>query len=154
MRQFPLCIFLIALLSSFFACSSDAKLVDKSKTKYGQIKFYIEKSKDKQNIQRIYALVDSSNNTNFYSYYPDRIVKTIEGEKQLTYTVFYGQLPEMFDTKTYQMFSPLDSLILLQGDNILDSLRLNNFKRSKGARAFEIEITYYHGYPKNEKFRP
>jgi hypothetical protein len=143
------------MLSPFFGCSSGINLVSKSKTNYGQLNFYSEKAKKGDtDIQRIYASVDSSGKRSYYSFSADRIVKTTETTKELTYTVYYGPLPEKYDTHLYHKFSFLDSLVLTQGDNLLDSLGLDNFKRSKGSEGYIIEVSYYHGYPKNKKFKP
>ncbi|GAK97467.1 hypothetical protein JCM19294_3 [Nonlabens tegetincola] len=48
----------------------------------------------------------------------------------------------------------MDSLVLTKSDKILDSLKWNDFKRWNGAKAFETEIIYYHGFLKNNKFEP
>ena len=146
----------LTLLSLYlFACSSNVKLIQKSETKYGKIKFYIEKqTKDNTDIKRIYASVDSNNNKNYYSFYHDRIVRITENAKTLTYIAFYGQLPTNYNANIYQKFSSLDSLVLIKGDRLLGSLGLKNFKRSTFAEAYQIEVSYYHGYPKNKKFQP
>lgn len=54
----------------------------------------------------------------------------------------------------YQKLSKLDSVVLSKSDKILDSLKWNDFKRWNGATGFEIEVVYYHGFPKNGKFEP
>ena len=90
----------------------------------------------------------------YYSFYPDKIVKTTDTAKALIYTVFYGQIQANFDSNIYQRFSNLDSIVLSKGDNLLDSLGLQNFKTSKGTDGFMIEVNYYHGFPKHKKFRP
>ncbi len=148
-------IILIAIFSSLFACSTNVKLIDKSWTKYGGIKFYSEKtSKTNSSIKRIYSSVKTDDNRSYYSFYPDKIVKTTDTAKTLIYTVFYGQLQTSYDRHIYQRFSFLDSIMLTKGDNLLDSLGLHNFKTSEGAEGFQIEVNYYHGFPKNKKFRP
>ena len=148
-------IILPIIFISLFGCSSTVKLIDKSQTKYGDIKFYSEKvTKDNSSIKRIYASVKTADSKSYYSFYPDKIVKTTDTAKTLNYTVFFGQLPENYDSNIYQRFSHLDSLVLTKGDKLLDSLRLDNFKTSKGADGFQIEVNYYHGFPKNKKFRP
>ena len=148
-------IILLAIFISLFGCSTTIKLIEKNQTKYGNIKFYSEKiSKEKPFIKRIYASVKSADNKSYYSFYPDKIVKTTDTAKALIYTVFYGQIQTNFDSNIYQRFSYLDSLVLTKGDNLLNSLGLHNFKTSKGAKSFEIEVNYYHGFPKNKKFRP
>jgi hypothetical protein len=130
-------------------------LIDKSQTKYGDIKFYSEKvTKDNSTIKRIYASVKTANSKSYYSFYPDKIVKTTDTAKALIYTVFYGQIQTNFDNNIFQRFYNLDSIVLTKGDNLLDSLGLHNFKTSNGADGFQIEVNYYHGFPKNKKFRP
>jgi hypothetical protein len=41
-----------------------------------------------------------------------------------------------------------------KGGEFLDSLRLHNFKTSKGSEAFEITVNDYRGWPKHKKFKP
>lgn len=148
-------IYLILIPVSLFACSTNVKLIDKSRTKHGDIKFFSEKiSKNNPSIKRIYASVKTAANYSYYSFYPDKIVKTTDTAKTLIYTVFYRQLPKNYDSNIYQRFSHLDSFVLTKGDKLLDSLGLDNFKTSKGAEGFQIEVNYYHGFPKNKKFRP
>lgn len=79
---------------------------------------------------------------------------TNEETKQLNYTVLYGQLLTRYNTDTFMRFSSLDSVVLGAGDRLLDSLGLKDFKRFKGAEAYQIEVNYYHGYPKSKKFPP
>jgi len=147
--------YFIFLIIVFYSCNSNIKLIDKNHTKYGSIKFYSEREKKgSAEIIRIYASVENTGIRSYYSFYPDRISKTTDSAKELIYVAFFGQLPKNYDFHMYQKFSSLDSLIFKQGDNILDSLGLINFKRSKGAEAYSIEVNYYHGYPKNKKFRP
>ena len=148
-------ILLFSIFISLFGCSTTVKLIDKSRTKYGDIKFYSEKvTKDNSSIKRIYASVKTADNKSYYSFYPDKIVKTTDTTKALIYTVFYGQIQTNLDSNIYQRFSNLDSIVLAKGDNLLDSLGLQKFKTSKGADGFLIEVNYYHGFPKNKKFRP
>ena len=148
-------IILLAISISLFACSTNVKLIDKSRTKDSDVKFYSEKnSKKNPSIKRIYASVKTADNNSYYSFYPDKIVKTTDTAKALIYTIFYGQLPKNYDSNIYQRFSHLDSFVLIKGDKLLDSLGLDDFKTSKGAEGFQIEVNYYHGFPKNKKFRP
>ena len=145
----------ITISISLFSCSTNVKLIEKSRTKYGDIKFYSEKSsKNNSSVKRIYASVKTGNNKSYYSFYPGKIVKTTDTAKTLIYTVFYGQLQTNYDRHIYQRFSFLDSIVLNKGDKLLDSLGLHNFKTSDGTEGFQIEVNYYHGFPKNKKFRP
>jgi hypothetical protein len=148
-------IILFAISTSAVACSTNVTLIDKSRTKYGDIKFYSEKiSKNNSSVKRIYASVKIGDNESYYSFYPDKIVKTTDTAKTLIYTVSYGQLQTSNDRNIYQKFSLLDSMILTKGDNLLDSLGFHNFRTSIGAKGFQTEVNYYHGFPKNKKFRP
>lgn len=142
---------IIVLQILFVCCSSKKALVDKIDTHYGKVKFYNESKKN--NIQHIYASVDSSGFRSYYEFYPNKITKTSEVSKQMIYTVFDGDLPKDYDKNIYLKFSPLDKLILNHGNRILDSLGLKNFKRTNNENAFIIEVNYYHGYPKNKSFK-
>nr|WP_315218811.1 hypothetical protein [uncultured Flavobacterium sp.] len=139
----------------FTSCSSNKLLLTKMDTQYGKVKFYSEKiSKYNKDIARIYAAVDSLGYRSYYKFYPDKIVRTTERSKQMIYTVSKEKLSNVYDKKLYLKFSSLDNLILQRGNRILDSLNLEKFKRSERAEAFIIEVNYYHGYPKHEKFKP
>jgi hypothetical protein len=124
------------------------------KTNYGVLKFYSVKAKGKKDFEQILASSDSADIKSYYSFFPNKITKTVESSKQLIYTVIYEQPSESLNDKNYQPFSSLDILILTRGDNILNSYGLNNFKRFQGGKFFMIEVNYYHGYPKNKKFKP
>ncbi len=155
MRILFIHIILTTIFISLFSCSSTVKLIDKSQTKYGDIKFYSEKvTKDNSSMKRIYASTKTADCKSYYSFYPNRIVKTTDTAKSLIYNVFYGQIQTKFDSNIFQRFSDLDSIVLTKGDKLLDSLGLHNFKTSNGADGFKIEVNYYHGFPKNKKFRP
>jgi hypothetical protein len=143
---------LFTLSFCLFACSGTIKLIYKSSTENEKISYYVEKmTTDNSDVKRIYASVDSNGHKSYYSFYPDNIVMTTD---KATYKVFYGQLPANHDSDIFRKFSSLDSLVLKRGDNLLDSLGLKTFKRSTGADSYEIEVIYYHGFPKNKKFRP
>ncbi|MEO9210077.1 MAG: hypothetical protein ABI208_03215 [Ginsengibacter sp.] len=146
---------LFTISTCLFACSSNIKLIEKSQTKYADIRFYSEKiSKNNFSIKRIYASVTANGHKRYYSFYPDKIDKTIDTAKALIYTVIYGQLPKNYDRKIFEQFSSLDSMVLKKGDKLISTLGLFNFKSSKDAVGFQIEVNYYHGYPKNQKFNP
>ena len=155
MRQLSGCIILFTIVTSLISCSTTAQLIDKSKTQYGNIKFYSERiSKNNSSIKRIYASVKTGKSQSYYSFYPDKIVKTTDKAKALIYTVSYEPLQTTYDSDIYQKFSVMDSIVLTKGDKLLGSLGLNNFKTTKGATAFMIEVNYYHGFPKGKRFRP
>jgi hypothetical protein len=152
MQQRQLQIILIILVAFIYSCTTSITLLEKSTTKYGIIKFYIDNKT--QSDFKNKRLLASVNNEIFYSFYSDKIIKQSKQDKNLINTLFYGLLPTSFDTTAFQKLSAMDSSILLHGDRILDSLGLTNYKKSKGATAFDIEVNYYHGYPDNKKFRP
>ncbi|MEG9328137.1 hypothetical protein V6B16_09365 [Salinimicrobium catena] len=146
---------LILLCSVLFlhSCSVNRTLIERQRNQHGSLKFYTEVDlKEDRHRKKLVAKV---NNSAYYSFYPDKIVKHTREEKQLIYTLFFEQIPkEMDDPKYYQKLSAIDSLVLSKGDRILDSLQWQNYQRPHGASAFQIEVNFYHGYPKNEKFRP
>jgi len=155
MRPLSRCIIFFTIVISLISCSTTVRLIDKSKTQYGSIKFYTERiSKNNSSIKRIYASVKTCNSQSYYSFYPDKIVKTTDTAKALIYTVSNEPLQTNYDTDIYQKFSVMDTIVLTKGDKLLGSLGLNNFKTSKGATAFMIEVNYYHGFPKGKRFRP
>jgi hypothetical protein len=148
---------LLILLIAFCLCScaSGGKLLSKNQTPYGSIKFYaVPSSTDKSAISKVYADVDSNGTKMYYSFYPDRIVKTEQKAKQLSYTVSYDKLPDNYNSNIYCQFSPLDTLVLSRADALFQTLNYSSLKKSKGAEAFTIEVNYYHGWPKNKKFQP
>jgi hypothetical protein len=118
------------------------------------VRFYAEKSSRlSTDMKRIYASTGRNKNKSYYSFYPDRIVKTMESTKNLIYTVFYGEISANYNSAIFQKLSSLDSLVLSNGDRLLDSLGLK-FKKAAGATGYEIEVNYYHGYPRKKKFKP
>ena len=96
----------------------------------------------------------TGDNESYYSFYPEKIIKTTDTAKTLIYTVAYEPLQTNYDADIYQKFSVIDSIVLTKGDKLLGSLGLSNFKTSKGTNAFMIEVNYYHGFPKGKNFRP
>jgi hypothetical protein len=118
------------------------------------VRFYTSQLlNNKDSIARIYAALDSSGYKIYYNFYPNSILKRMETEKQTYYTAYYGKLPENYDSHIYVKFNSIDSAILAQGDMLIDSLHYN-LKKSNGADAYISEIAYYHGWPKNKKFKP
>lgn len=158
MRSGIIKIVLVFLISLIFSCSVNKGLVKKKKTDFGTIRYYIQTDSnhfnyiDNKKVKRIVIKVD---NSIYYSIYYDLIAKHTKQDKALGYWLFYEEIPKvMNDPKYYQKLSKLDSLVLFESNKILDSLKWDNFKRWNGATAFEIEVVYYHGFPKNEKFKP
>ncbi|TPE43290.1 hypothetical protein [Pontibacter mangrovi] len=149
---------LIKILAVFFisfivSCSTNRELIQKEKTDFGTVKYYVETGlKDNRHQKRIVAKVD---NAIYYSFYSAEIVKHTNQNKELIYRLFYGEIPEeLNDPKYFQKLTKLDSVVLSGSDRVLDSLKWKNFKSWNGASAFEIEVNYYHVFPKNEKIKP
>ncbi|WP_093025045.1 hypothetical protein [Pustulibacterium marinum] len=138
-------------------------MIRREKTEFGTVKYYVQTESKNDNYvktelndlngeKRIVIKVADSV---YYSLYSDGINKRTKKDKNSVYRLFYGEIPNEKDTQiAYQKLSELDSLILSKSDKILDSLKWNDFKRWNGAKAFEIEVVYYHGFPKNETFEP
>ncbi|WP_417887959.1 hypothetical protein [Zunongwangia sp.] len=155
-----LLLFLIILVVS---CSTQKGMIKKEKTEFGIVKYYVqtelkdesylqtELNNENDNKRIIVKVADSV----YYSLYSDGINKRTKKSKNSVYRLFYEEIPKELDAQiAYQKLSGLDSLVLNRSDKILDSLRWNDFKRWNGAKAFEIEVIYYHGFPKNGKFEP
>ncbi|WP_289046748.1 hypothetical protein [uncultured Olleya sp.] len=158
MKNAQIKILLLFLICTIISCSINKGLIKREKTDFGTLKYYVQTDSnhfsniDNKRDKRIVIKVD---NFVYYSIYYDLIAKHSKPEKGLGYWLFYEEIPqEMNDPKYYQKLSELDSLVLSKSNKILDSLKWNDFKRWNGATAFEIEVVYYHGFPKNEKFKP
>jgi hypothetical protein len=149
--------YFIFLLISIAMCScfTNKNLIEKSKTEFGGIKFFeIKTQGDKASISKIYADVDSSGIKRYYSFYPDKIVMTDGRAKVLSYTVINRKLPDNYDTNIYNRFSRLDTLVFVKAEKLLKNSRYSHLKKIEGAEGYEIEVNYYHGFPKNKKFEP
>jgi len=156
MKNVQIKISLVFLASFIISCSTNKGLIKREKTDFGTIKYYVQTDfidlSDNKYKNRIVIKID---NSAYYSIYSNVIYKHTKKNKALSYKLFYGKIPEeMNDPEYYQKLSKLDSLVLSNSDRILDSLKWKKFKRWNGASAFEIEVAYYHGFPKNEKFEP
>lgn len=137
------------------SCASNSRILGKSQTEYGKVKFYaVSKSGDKSSISKIYADVDSNGIKSYYSFYPDRIVMTNERAKGLSYTVLFQPIPKNYDSNIYRPFSPLDTLVLSQAKTFLNTTECSHLKSPEGYTGFEIEVNYFHGSPKGRRFKP
>ncbi|RYE50095.1 MAG: hypothetical protein EOP48_20380 [Sphingobacteriales bacterium] len=152
MRYLHLYLALIVYQISISSCSINKQLLEKSKSEFVTIKFYYQPKSQKNALgNRVLGIVD---NKIFYSFYLDKIVKQTTQENNLIMALFDGDFPESYDATTFQKLSPLDSLILMRGNNLLDSLGFADYKNSNNGTAFEVEINYYHGYPKRKRLTP
>jgi hypothetical protein len=140
---------------SLCSCASIDKVLGKSHTEYGKVKFFAVSTSDvKASISKIYADVDSNGVKKYYSFYPDRIVMTDESAKELSFTVLFQRLPDNYDSNIHRPLSPLDTLVLSQAKTFLNSTKYSHLKYPKGYTGFQIEVNYLHGFPKGRKFRP
>jgi hypothetical protein len=138
-----------------YSCASNSRLLGKSQTKYGKVKFYaVSTSGNKSFVSKIYAVVDSNGIKRYYSFYPDRIVMTDERAKGLSYTVLFQRLPNTYGSSIYRPLSPLDTLVLSQAKTFLNTTEYSHLKSPKGYTGFEIEVNYLHGFPRGRKFKP
>ncbi len=155
MRTFLKYVISISFSVLLFSCSNNVKLIEKTHTNFGTIKFYKERNtKQDTSIKRIYAEVKTSDSKSYYSFYPSDIVKITDSAKVLKFRVVNEKLPDNYDMNIYQKFSFVDSFVLNRGEILLEALGLNWFKRLNGAGFFAITVYYLHGYPKYQKFKP
>ena len=153
MKNAQIKILLFSIIALIFSCSTNKGLIKRDKSDYGTVKYYVQTDLNEVDYKKriLIKVADSV----FYSLYSDGINKRTKKNKNSVYRLFYGEIPKEIDAQiAYQKLSELDSLVLSKSDKILDSLKWNDFKRWNGAKAFEIEVIYYHGFPKNEKFEP
>ena len=152
MKNVQIKIVLSSIIVLIISCSTNKGLIKKDKSDYGTVKYYVQKElNDEDYKKRILIKVADSV---YYSLYSDGISKRTKKDKNSIYRLFYGEIPKELGAQiAYQKLSKLDSLILSSSNLILDSLKWNNFKRWNGATAFNIEVIYYHGFPKNRKFK-
>ncbi|MBA6154863.1 hypothetical protein [Gelidibacter maritimus] len=153
MKNAKIKVLLFSIITLILSCSTNKGLIKRDKSDYGTVKYYVQTDLNDVNYKKriVIKVADSV----FYSLYSDGINKRTKKDKNSVYRLFYGEIPNEKDAQiAYQKLSELDSLILSKSDKILDSLKWNDFKRWNGAKAFEIEVVYYHGFPKNEKFEP
>lgn len=147
----------IFLLTAFSisSCVSHSKLIGKSETDFGRIRFYlVNASDDNTSVSKVYADVDSNNIKRYYSFYPDRILMTDQRAKNLSYTVTSQKLPGNYDTNVYHRFSRLDTLVFRKAQEIIDTSTYSYLKGLQDAEGYIIEVNYYHGFPKGKKFKP
>lgn len=153
MKNAQIKILLFPITALIISCSTNKELIKKEKSDFGTMKYYVQTDlKDEDYKKRIIIKVADSV---YYSLYSDGINKRTKKDKNSVYRLFYKDVPKELDAQiAYRKLSELDSLALSKSDILLDSLNWNNFKRWNGATAFEIEVVYYHGFPKNGKFEP
>ncbi|WP_298782625.1 hypothetical protein [uncultured Polaribacter sp.] len=156
-------ILLLFLITLVVSCSTQKGLIKREKTEFGTLKYYVqtELKNDNYSDTELNDLNDEKRvvikvaDSVFYSLYSNGINKRTKKNKNSVYRLYYGEIPKELDAQiAYQKLSELDSLVLSKSDKILNSLKWNDFKRWNGAKAFEKEIIYYHGFPKNGKFEP
>ena len=153
MKNAQIKILLFLIIALITSCSTNKGLIERDKSDYGTVKYFVQTDLNNEDYKKriIIKVADSV----YYSLYSDGINKRTKKNKNSVYRLFYGEIPKELDAQiAYQKLSELDSLVLSKSDKILDSLKWNDFKRWNLAKAFEIEVLYYHGFPKNGKFEP
>jgi hypothetical protein len=160
MKNIQTKILLLFFIILVISCSTQKGLIKKEKTEFGTVKYYVQTELKNENymeteLNDLKRIVIKVADSVYYSLYLDGINKRTKKDKNSVYRLFYGEIPKELDAQiAYQKLSELDSLVLSKSEKILDSLKWNDFKRWNGATSFEIEVVYYHGFPKNEKFEP
>lgn len=135
----PQKISIFILITFLTSCSTNKELIGKEKTEFGVVKFYVENDLKKNNYKK--SVLAEFRNSTTYNFYPNEIIKILRKEKYLIRTLTFGEIPnELKQTDYFQKLSKIDSLILLKGDEILDSLKWNNYIKSKGATGFTTEV--------------
>ncbi len=160
MKNIQTKILLLFFIILVISCSTQKGLIKKEKTEFGTVKYYVQTELKNENyveteLNDLKRIVIKVADSVYYSLYLDGINKRTKKDKNSVYRLFYREIPKELDAQiAYQKLSELDSLVLSKSEKILDSLKWNDFKRWNGATSFEIEVVYYHGFPKNEKFEP
>lgn len=153
MKNVQIKILLFPIIALIISCSTNKGLIKREKSDFGTVKYYVQTDlNDGDYKKRIVVKVADSV---YYSFYPTEINKRTKKDKNSVYRLYYEEIPKELDAQiAYQKLSGLDTLVLSKSEKIIDSLKWNDFKPWNGATAFEIEVIYYHGFPKNEKFEP
>jgi len=153
MKNKPLKILTFVVIAFLVSCSTNKGVIKREKTDFGTVKYYVQTDLNNEEYKK--RIVIKVSDSVYYSLYSNGINKRTKKDKNSVYRLFYGEIPKDLDSQiAYKKLSELDKLVLSKSEKILDSLKWNNFKRWKGATGFEIEVVYYHGFPKNAKFEP
>ena len=157
-KQLNILFFIIFLMVS---CSTNRKLIEKKKTEFGTLIFYLET--DLNNTwykKRILAKIDNST----YVFYSDKIIKELKGEERLFHSLIFDNLEKWKEiqysralnetdsltgleniknwgnSEYFQKLNKTDSLVLSKGNKVLDSLNWSDFKKFNGAIGFLTEV--------------
>jgi hypothetical protein len=124
----------IGVVIYIVSCGSTSKIVFQYKTPANTIKFFVSENPNYSKGEgKLYARVDSGNVRIFYSFQPDNIFKTYNNLNNYIYSLSFNGQPVL-------KFTAMDSIVLSKADYLLDSLRYNDYKRSKNATGFDIEV--------------
>lgn len=155
MRHFTKTIAFFFVAFGLYSCASNKMLIEKQQTEFGNVKFYaVNVSSDKPYVDKVYVATDSNGVKRFYSFYPDKIVMTDERAKELSYTIIFHKPQDHFDSNIYHQLSKWDTLVFSKALIILKSSKYSHLKSPDNAEGYEIEVNYYHGFPKDKKFQP
>ena len=155
MGRFTSYFLLLLITITILSCSTNSRLIGENEITNGSIKFFKTNTNGhKSYISKVYADVNNNGIKKYYSFYPDRIIMTDERAKNISYKVIFHKLPDNYDTNIYRQFSKLDTLVFVQMRNLLETSKYSHLKKLEGALGYEIEVNYYHGFPKDKKFLP
>lgn len=155
MRHFLKTIAYFFVAFGLYNCTSNKMLVEKQRTKFGNVKVYeVNISSSNPSVDKLYVATDSNGIKRFYIFFPDKIVMTDERAKELSYTIIFHELQENFDSNIYHRLSTWDTMVLSRALTILKASKYSHLKSPDNAKGYEIEVNYYHGYPKDKKLQP
>ena len=111
-----------------------SKVVYQTKAGDNKIRYYITDNPNyRKGEGKFYARVDSGDIRIFYSFQIGNIYKTYENVGNYVYTLVFDKHPML-------QLTSLDSIVLDNADNLLDSLDYKNLKRPKEATGFVVEV--------------
>lgn len=122
--NFSIVAFVVILIGS---CGVISKLVYDNGDPNMRIRHFANKNPDsKSKRTNYYVRVDSSNIQFFYSFFPDKIIKTSK---------IYGKKSRQFifgESRSQYILTQMDSAVFKTTDNIVDSAHRKDIKKSTG----------------------
>ena len=127
-------IILIVTTISLISCNSTSKLVYKTKINANKVHYFVTKtSKHRKNENNFYARVDSNNVRIYYNFFEKKIIKTYNNDNNVQYILNFEKQPSSYLTA-------IDSFVLANAENLMDSLDYKELKRPRGALGFYMEV--------------